>query len=163
MIYSYPFEFTDNRCLLPVTYISQKKCSQFSCMPFFFFSSFSIRDIFVELWLPVFPLSQVLRRPCLGSLVHQRTAVAKVQRFHWAKGAQSRHPNTRGRERMKAAWGTQMYQARPHKDLKLEARGATWPQRCHNRHQKNHRRRGRRLRSWSSTVVVSPWQEINFP
>ena len=64
---------------------------------------------------------------------------------------------------MKAAWGTQMYQARPHKDLKLEARGATWPQRCHNRHQKNHRRRGRRLRSWSSTVVVSPWQEINFP
>jgi hypothetical protein len=102
-----------------------------------------------------FPLSQVLRRPCLGSPVYQRIPVAKVRRFHWAKGAQSQHPNTRGRERMKAAWGTQMCRARPQKDLRLEARGATRLQRCHSRHRKNQRRGGRRIRSLSSSVTLA--------
>lgn len=102
-----------------------------------------------------FPLSQVLRRPCLGSPVYQRIPVAKVRRFHWAKGAQSQHPNTRGRERMKAAWGTQMCRARPQKDLRLEAWGATRLPRCHSRHRKNQRRGGRRIRSLSSSVTLA--------
>jgi hypothetical protein len=61
----------------------------------------------------------LIGRPCLGSLVHLRTAAAKDQHSLWFNIARSRHPNTGKREGMKAAWATRTCLRSSPKDLRL--------------------------------------------